>query len=161
MRKLTTGMIPEQHGLSSSKLIEFLKIYIPTDSDPLVQRLCLSETLEWDDNTWTKSAFSLSGLGQIGGEERVRPKLVLPNPEGIYSYYVSNQFLEGSAITYYQVHPDDLNSPQAQITELYVNRVMEVNRQYINLQLSLPSDGNSYKLPSRRFTQPEFRQVRI
>lgn len=161
MTTLTTGMLAEQHELTSSNLIQFLKIYIPTDSDPVVQRFCASQTLEWDGQTWPKAAFSLTGIGEKGTSERVRPKLVIPNPDGIYSYYVGNGFLEGSQVTYYQVHPDDLETSQSQTQYYFINRVTEMNRRYINCQLSSFSDGNSFKLPSKRFIQPEFNQVRL
>lgn len=161
MTKLTTGMIPEQHELTSSEFIQFLKLYIPTDSNPIVIRMCLTQTLEWDGEVWPKTAFSLTGIGDLSNSERIRPKLVLANPEGLYSYYIQEKYLEGALVSYYKVHPDDLDTPQAQVYEYYINRVMEVNRKLINLQLSAYSDGNRFKLPARRFVQPEFNQVRI
>lgn len=161
MPTLTTGMQAEQHELISSKLIEFIKIYITTDADPIVFRLCKSETLDWDGSTWPKAAYSITGIGDISGDERIRPKLVLPNPDGLYNYYIREGLLEGALVTYYKVHPDDLNTSQAQSYPYYINRIMEINNRVINLQLSSLSDGNNYKLPARRFTQPEFNQVRI
>lgn len=161
MTKLTTGRLPEQHELTSSKSLQLLKLYIPTNSDPIVIRACLTQTLNWDGETWPKAAFSLSGVGELSNDERVRPKLVLPNPDGLYNYYIQNKFLEGALVTYYKVHPDDTDTPQAQTYEYYINRIMEANRKLLNLQLSAYSDGNHFKLPSRRFIQPEFNQVRI
>ncbi|MBL4705463.1 MAG: hypothetical protein JKY54_13150 [Flavobacteriales bacterium] len=161
MTKQTTGNIPEQYELTSSDYLQFIKLYIPTDSDPLVQRFCLSGTVEWDGHIWTKAAFSISGVGENGNDEKVRPKLVLPNPDGIYNYYIQRQYLEAAEVTYYRVHPDDIETSQAEEFSYFINRVVENTRIYVNCQLSALSDGNDFKLPSRRFIQPEFNQVRI
>ena len=156
------GRHSEQHELTASEYIQLLKIHIETDSDPLIKLYCVNQDLTWDDLFWSKVPFVVSGIGQKGAGERTRPKLVLPNPEGIYSPYIQKGFLEGALVTYHRLHPDSLETGFSDETyEFYISRIVESNNQYINVQLNHLTDGNRFKLPSRRFIQPEFSQVRL
>ncbi len=161
MKVLPSGMEQEKHSLNSSAPYELLKIYIETDDGPVVQHFCLSQTLEWNGLTWSKVAFNLSGLGDKSGGEKTRPRLILPNPEGVYSYYIQKGYLDNARVTQYLVHPENLDSNESLTNQFYVSRIVEVNRQMISCQLNYLSDGNNFMLPPRRFTQPEFNQVRL
>lgn len=122
---------------------------------------CLQKTIEWNSQIWPLSAYSLTGKGDRAGGEQVRPSLLLPNPESIFSYYIGQGWLERARVTEYEVHPSDLNLTESLSATWYISRVVEFNKKAVNLQLSSLSDGNSFKLPVRRFTQPEFSLVRV
>lgn len=161
MRTLPQGVRAENNELQHSQPLELIKVRIETEEIPVIQRLCLTEDLNWQGEVWVKSAFSITGIGDRAGGEKVRPRLMLPNPEGIYSYYIQQGFLDNALITYYRVHPSDIDNGENLAYQFYVARITEHNRQHISCQLNALSDGNNFKLPSRRFVQPEFNLVRL
>lgn len=149
-------------SLNAVEPLKLLKIQIQTPDPNLVTfRFCLQKTVVWKGHNWTFTPFLLQGEGNKAGGEQTRPTLALPNPQGIFSYYISEGWLDRARIWKYEVHPDDLASGQAAMSTWYVSKVEEINRKAISLQLSALSDGNSFKLPARRYTQPEFPLVRI
>lgn len=139
-----------------------LQIETPETSSSLVTfRFCLQKTVTWKNQVWSLTPFMLSGEGNRAGGEQMRPSLMLPNPQGIFSYYISEGWLDRARVWKYEVHPDDLSSGQSLMSTWYVSKVEELNKKAISLQLASLSDGNAFKLPARRFTQPEFPLVRI
>lgn len=149
-------------SLESSESFSLLKIQIETpEGESISLRFCLQKTIEWNSQIWPLSSYSLTGKGDRAGGEQVRPSLLLANPESIFSYYIGQGWLERARVTEYQVHPLDLEKTECISSTWYVSRVMEMNKKAISLQLSSLSDGNTFKLPVRRFTQPEFSLVRV
>lgn len=163
MAKTVPLSISDEFGsLESHEPFSLLKIQIETpQGDPINLRFCLQKTIEWNSQIWPLSAYSLTGKGDRAGGEQVRPSLLLPNPESIFSYYIGQGWLERARVTEYEVHPSDLNLTESLSATWYISRVVEFNKKAVNLQLSSLSDGNSFKLPVRRFTQPEFSLVRV
>lgn len=149
-------------ALSQVEPLTLLKIQITApDASVVTLRYCAEKTVNWQSQTWALAPFSLTGEGERAGGEQSRPRLVLANPESLFSYYISEGWMDGARITKYEVHPDDLASGQSTMSVWYVSQVEELNAIAISLQLSTLSDGNSFKLPGRRFTQPEFGLVRL
>lgn len=154
-----------ENDIASLQGVEFLtllKLQIETPDTSLVTfRFCLQKTINWKGQVWSLTPFSLSNEGNRAGGEQVRPSLILPNPDGLFSYYISEGWLDRARVWKYEVHPDDLISGSSLSSTWYVNRIEELNNKAISLQLSALSDGNNFKLPARRYTQPEFPLVRV
>lgn len=156
------AFINDSASLISVEPLKLLKLQIETPDNSLVTfRFCLQKTLLWKGQTWSLTPFVLSNEGNRAGGEQVRPSLMLPNPEGVFSYYISEGWLDRARIWKYEVHPDDIASGLAIMATWYVSRIEELNNKAVSLQLASLSDGNSFKLPARRFIQPEFSLVRV
>lgn len=148
-------------SLNGVEPLTLLKLQIQHPDGLTVFRFCLQKSISWAGQSWALTPFSLTGEGDRAGGEQVRPTLVLPNPEGLFSYYVTGGWLDRARVTKHLVHPDDLALPHSIISNWYVSRFSELNSQAISLELSALSDGNSFRLPARRFIQPEFGLVRL
>lgn len=149
-------------ALTQAEPLNLLKIQITApDNSVVTLRYCAQKTVNWQSQTWALAPFNISGEGERAGGEQMRPRLVLANPESLFSYYISEGWMDGARITKYEVHPDDLASGQSLMSVWYVSQIEELNSVAVSLQLSTLSDGNSFKLPGRRFTQPEFGLVRL
>lgn len=148
--------------LTALEPFKFLKLQIETPDLSLVTfRFCLQKTLSWKGQSWALTPFMLSGEGNRAGGEQVRPTLILPNPNGLFSYYISEGWLDRARVWKYDVHPEDLDSGASIMSTWYISKIDELNNKAISLQLAALSDGNAFKLPARRYTQPEFPLVRI
>ncbi|MDD4864773.1 MAG: hypothetical protein PHE38_12280 [Alishewanella agri] len=149
-------------SLNAIEPLKLLKLQIETPDTSLVTfRFCLQKTISWKGQSWAVTPFMLSGEGNKAGGEQMRPSLVLPNPDGIFSYYISEGWLDRARVWKYEVHPDDLESGASLMSTWYVSKVDELNNKAVSLQLAALSDGNAFKLPARRFIQPEFPLVRL
>lgn len=164
----TPGKIQGQtHSLSPTDLIDLFTIRVFTDAEDAVFRITESETVTWSNGfVWQNTAMLFSGARKSSSGEVARPKLNLPISSG-FLYYVNQGFMEGALVTRHQIHPEDLalysSGESASISESYairsqwfVSRVTSATNQVLSLELRGFSDGNKFKLPSRRFSQPEF-----
>lgn len=149
-------------SLNAVEPLKLLKLQIETPDTSLVTfRFCLQKSVTWKGQNWALTPFSLTGEGNKAGGEQTRPNLILPNPDGIFSYYISEGWLDRARVWKYEVHPDDLTSGQSITATWYVSKIGELNKKAVNLELAALSDGNAFRLPARRYTQPEFSLVRI
>lgn len=147
--------------LNQSEPYTLLKLQVTTDLGTTTWRFCLQDSISWDNQTWSLTPFSLTGEGDRAGGEQSRPNLVLPNPDGMFSPYIARGFLLRARVIKYEVHPNDVGTNNGIMSQWYISKVLEINAKAISFELSALSDGNSFKLPSRRFSQPEFRLVRL
>lgn len=157
----TTSFNSTMADLTQPEPFTLLKLEVLSGQAPTTWRFCLQDSLSWNNQTWSLTPFNLSGEGDKAGGEQSRPTLILPNPEGLFSSYIARGYLLRARVTKYEVHPWDINTDRGIMSQWYVSKLLEVNNKAISLELSALSDGNSFKLPSRRFTQPEFGLVRI
>jgi len=155
---LTTegAILGEIQSLTPQELITFIQIDLQTAQGLTTFRLTDSVTQTWKSHVWTNSAYDLSGVGKTSSGEFSRPKLNLPNPNGSFTYYANRNLLEGALVTRHRAHPNDLASGLGLRNRWYVSQVKSLTNQVITLELRGLSDGNRFKIPSRRFTQPEF-----
>ncbi len=162
MRVATPATKAELSGLQVSEKLCLLKMEVPLRTGGLmVFRLCNQKQVTWDGQVWSQAAFDIMNIGQSTSGERNRPSLVLANPEGIFSYYIANGTLEGSRVWRYLVHPDEVGTNEGVQNQWYIRKIASLNSRQVSLELADLSDGNQFKLPPRRFTQPEFRQVSL
>lgn len=161
MAEVPQSFLENSASLDAVEAFTLLKLQVSTPTGVTTWRFCLQKTLIWKSQVWALTPFSLTGEGDRAGGEQTRPTLVLPNPEGLFSYYVSEGFIDRARVFKYSVHPDDLNSGKGVMSTWYVSRVAELNDKAFQLELSGLSDGNNFKLPARRFTPPEFGMVRL
>ncbi len=157
----TTSFNSTMADLSQPEPFTLLKLEVLTGQSTTTWRFCLQDSISWNNQAWSLTPFNLSGEGDKAGGEQSRPTLILPNPEGMFSSYIARGYLLRARVTKYEVHPSDINTDRGIVSQWYVSKLLEINNKAISLELSALSDGNSFKLPSRRFTQPEFGLVRI
>lgn len=158
----TPAVKAELSGLQVSEKLCLLKLEVPLNTGGLmVFRFCNQMEVTWAGQVWSQAAFDLLNISQSSSGEKNRPSLVLANPDGIFSYYIANGALEGSRVWRYLVHPDELDTTLATQNQWYVRKIASLNSRQVSLELADLSDGNQFKLPPRRFTQPEFRQVSL
>lgn len=157
----TTSFNDTMADLSQPEPFTLLKLQVNTGLTSTTWRFCLQDSISWNNETWSLTPFSLSGEGDKAGGEQSRPTLILPNPDGMFSAFIGRGYLLRARVTKYEVHPSDINTDRGIMSQWYISKLLEINNKAISVELCALSDGNSFKLPSRRFSQPEFGLVRI
>ena len=160
MKELSRDIMSQRHSLTPEDLTTFLELTIEDPlGAPIIIRLTNRETREWNGVTWVHSPFQLTGISNKSNGEKNRPSLSLPNEGGIYSYYLNQGLLEDSTVIRYKALPNELGGSLTAKNIFYVSHPSSNSGSILTLQLRRLSDGNKYKIPSRRYTQPEFRTV--
>lgn len=159
MKTLTPAIQKDTQSLTPHQLVQFLKLSIDTAQGTSTFLLTDGVATTWRGEVWSRAPFLLAGISSSATGERSRPKLTLPNEEGMFSYFVNNRLLEGAEVIRYLVHPLELQSGTYLRNVWYASQVVGMDSVSVTLQLRRYSDGNQFRLPSRRYVQPEFRTV--
>lgn len=164
MDNLPLNIEQQAHSLTPDQLLTLLKVEIfPQDgASSLILYLSETRNVVFNNITYSSAAFSLVGAGLDASGEKTRPRLQLPNQQGMFSVFAQNGDLEGARVDRYRVHPDDEGSSnQAVKHSWYVSRVEIVTQAMIVLELAALTDGAKVVMPYRKFALPEFKSVRL
>lgn len=161
VKTLSDNQKKDSLSLTPSERIQFLKLVIDTDQGSTTFCFTDGPTRVWRGLSWAHGTFLLSGVQVSASGEKSRPRLNVPNDDGAFSYFINNGYLENAEVTRYLCHPADVAAEIAIRQVWYVSQVVSANKDVIALQLRCFGDGNRFRLPARRFVQPEFPSVAL
>lgn len=159
-----TVEIPESHKIENLKLeaepyVDLFEIRLYNGT---ILRLKAGDDIEWNGHLWEGYPISISGY-EIDSEKLSRPTLRAVNPEGIFSSLFISGDLEKARLIRYRVLREDLdnNFLVYQKLQWLIWNVKSINKDYIELELRNPIDGNNFNVPARLYVQPEFPSVTL
>lgn len=159
-----TVEIPESHKAENLKLeaepyVDLYEIILYNDT---VLRLKPGEDITWRGQLWEGYPIYLTGH-EIDSEKLSRPTLQVVNPEGIFSSLFISGELEKAIIYRYRVLREDLNAGREIYQRLrwIIWNIKSINKNYVEMELRNPIDGNNFNVPARLYVQPEFPSVNL
>lgn len=160
---LPNSITAQAHSLTPDDLHTLVKMEIfPVDNSPSIMLYFTDkQELQFGSNHYESFGFQLIGGGLDAGGEKSRPRLQMPNPNGMFSIFTQNGDLEMARVDRFFVHPNDLATAVGIKSSWYVSRVESVNKSMVILELAALTDGPKVRVPNRTFMYPEFRSVRL
>jgi len=125
-------------------------VYLTADQDQL-----------WNGNQWEAAGIRLTGEGSYGDEQVSRPRLVIQNPDAIFSTFMGQLAFDMAIVTRYKVLLQDIyDEVPVYVSQVWqVGRVVEGNRITITLELRGMMDAPNFVIPSETFSPPKFPTV--
>ena len=156
---------PEQ--VEDAQLLDadgYIDLFMITLSDKVsTMYLKADNEVTWQGNTYEGTGIKLSNVGEYSDEESARPKLNLANPDGVFTFPISQGHLEGGTITRIRVLKhhllNDINISTRRSWK--VARVASVTRNAVGLELRGVLDGPYSQIPRRMYIPPEFPFVNL
>lgn len=156
--------IPESHKAENLKLeaeayVDLFEIILYNDT---VLRLKGGDDVTWQGYLWEGYPISLTGH-EIDSEKLSRPTLRAVNPEGIFSSLFISGDLEKATLYRYRVLRSDIDADRAiyQRLKWLIWNVKSITKDWVELELRNPIDGNNFNVPARLYVQPEFPSVNL
>lgn len=156
--------IPESHKEENLKLeaepyVDLFEIQLYNGT---ILRLKAGEDIEWNGYLWEGYPIYISGY-EIDSEKLSRPTLQVVNPEGIFSSLFIRGELDKSVIYRYRILREDIEYNRAiyQRLKWLIWKVKSLNKNYVEMELRNPIDGNNFNVPARLYVQPEFPSVTL
>lgn len=158
---------PLSHIVEATKLTADAEVYLyrldlrPSGSQSVY--LKSDETVFWQGQIWEGLAIAMSGVGRYADEKFSRPRLVLQNPDGIFSKLISQGALDGADVVRFKVLKGDLDRDRGvyQMQSWWIARVVSLSRVSVQCELREQLDGPNFILPAHTYSPPEFPTVTI
>ncbi len=117
----------------------------------------------WQGNLYSSIPCQLSGEGDFSNEEHARPTLALMNVGHTFGPYASSGLLDLSLVVRKRLQQSHLaaNVNLFQQRIWFIGRVMNVDRNQLQLELRDSTDIPNFMVPPRRYLPPEFPFVRF
>lgn len=162
---LPQSIIEEAMKLEAKGLVHLYKLdFRPPDGSVLSRFICPMNQVTWQGRTWfddTPCAISESSLSAAG--ETSRPKFSIVNPNGVFSRYVHQKYVDNAIINRYRVLTTDLAADYNSyiLHSWRVSKVLSLAPNLVVCELRSALDGQSFKIPGRTFRPPLFPTVSI
>ena len=164
--KFTGDPIPAAHMEDALKLdadgyVDLFQIILPNALGSIYIKL--NKTVTWQGNTYEGTGVQIDGVGNYADDTVSRPKLVIFNPNGVYSYLLDQGLLDSATIVRYRVLKADIENDRAiyRRQQWKVSRIASVKSNYIGLELRDMLDGQNFLTPGRMFIPPDFPTVSL
>lgn len=157
---------PQTHIEDAQKLEAdgIVDLFVITYSDKVSKTyLKDNNTVTWQGNTYEGTGVKLTGVGEFSDEESSRPKFTMFNGNGVFTFPISQGYLEGGTITRIRVLKEHLDNDINISTQKTwkIARVASVTPDIIGLELRGLFDGPFSQIPRRMYIPPEFRFVNL
>jgi len=155
-----TTHLEDAQKLTADGIVELFEI---TLGDGSVLRLKLNDDVTWQGNSYEGIHIKISGTSRSSDDEKIRPKLTIANPDGVFSFYVGQGHLDAATIVRYRVLRTHIDTDQNIFRKetWKVRRPVVVNKTVIVLELRNQLDGQFFLVPYRMYIPPEFKQVSL
>lgn len=152
--------IPEEQLEDSKKLIAdgMVNLFEIKLSDGTYLHLKNDNSGSWGGYDWTGIPIGFDGYSSSAGDNYSRPSMSIANPDGAFSTFVRDGYLNRAVVTRYLVLYDDYvnNRDVYQKRTWIIWAVKTLNKQFIQLELRNPIDGVNFDVPARMYIPPEF-----
>jgi len=118
----------------------------------------------WLGETYESVPCLFGGVGQNADGENSRPRMTVANPDGLFSSWVQDGYLDSAILHQYMLLKSDLelNNDIKIHRQWRVTRVASLSAKTgLVFECRHVTDGHPFKLPSREFTVPEFPHVSL
>ena len=167
-------MTPIEHIEDANKLEgdAFIFLYEIQLYPSGVMRLCADRTVTWQGEQYNLWGVRLVGVSNSSDEETSRPRLSLANftydPQGepvrgVLSSLQAQNAIEGATIIRRKVlrHNIENDLDIKEEKRWKVSRIASENPDLVVLELRNTLDGPRFVIPARKFSPPEFKQVKL
>lgn len=157
-------IIPDTHKIENLKLEAdaYVDLFQIDLYNKTTLRLKAGDDIEWAGYLWEGYPIELSGH-ELDPEKLSRPTLRVVNPEGIFSSLFISGDIEKATLYRYRVLRQDLDNNREiyQRLKWIIWNVKSITKNYVELELRNPMDGNNFNVPARLFIQPDFPSVTL
>jgi phage-related protein len=160
--------LPESHVQESMKLealgyVDLIELRMFHTSGNVTLYLTGQVDRVWQGKTWEGWAYSISESSQSVTGEMSRPKFTVVNPEGVFSKYALQGYLENALVTRYRVLvPDVVNNVNSFQRNVWrVSKIVSVGKTLVSCEMRGAIDGHNFFFPTRTYRPPEFPAVSI
>nr|DAT12551.1 MAG TPA: minor tail protein L [Caudoviricetes sp.] len=157
-------IIPDTHKIENLKLEAdaYVDLFQIDLYNKTTLRLKAGDDIEWAGYLWEGYPIELSGH-ELDSEKLSRPTLRVVNPEGIFSSLFISGDIEKATLYRYRVLRQDLDNNREiyQRLKWIIWNVKSITKNYVELELRNPMDGNNFNVPARLFIQPDFPSVTL
>lgn len=157
-------IIPDTHKIENLKLEAdaYVDLFQIDLYNKTTLRLKAGDDIEWAGYLWEGYPIELSGH-ELDSEKLSRPTLRVVNPEGIFSSLFISGDIEKATLYRYRVLRQDLDNDREiyQRLKWIIWNVKSITKNYVELELRNPMDGNNFNVPARLFIQPDFPSVTL
>lgn len=150
--------------LEADGYIELFQIILSPPAHAVVNLYLSSKnTVNWQGTSWESYGVTLSDYRRDSSGELSRPKFSLFNPNGEFTRYGHQGWIDGAVIKRYRVLKEhlDANANSFLLNTWRVGRILQLSNPAIILELRSVLDGQSFVLPGRAFVPPKFPSVSI
>jgi len=138
----------------------FLRLRPPSMPDVFLYFTPLKE-VKWQGKTFESHPCNITGYRRAGDEEQSRPKFSVANPDGVFTKYAHEGWLDNAEVVRYYVLKDHL---EADINSFVkhtwrVSKVVSANRDVVVAELRGATDGQMFIMPPGQYMPPAFPQV--
>lgn len=150
----------DAHQLTGDGVVELFEI-LPVGGGTLY--LKANNDVVWQGHTWQGIGIILTGIERTADDQNNRPKLVIGNPDAVYSPIVRDGALNSAVVNRYEVLLSHIlsNSNIYSKKTWRARRVPSLNRSSITLELRTLADGQYFMIPGRQFISPDFPLVTL
>lgn len=152
--------IPEEQLEDAQKLVAdgIVQLYEIRLADGTYLHLKADNSVEWNGYQWTGIPILFEGYSSAQGSSYSRPTLSIANPDGAFSTFVRDGFLDRAVVNRYIVLYDDIvnDRPIYQKKTWIIWFIKTLNRNIIQVELRNPMDGVNFDVPARMYIPPEF-----
>lgn len=157
-------IIPDTHKIENLKLEAdaYVDLFQIDLYNKTTLRLKAGDDIEWAGYLWEGYPIELSGH-ELDSEKLSRPTLRVVNPEGIFSSLFISGDIEKATLYRYRVLRQDLDNNREiyQRLKWIIWNIKSITKNYVELELRNPMDGNNFNVPARLFIQPDFPSVTL
>lgn len=154
--------VEESLKLQAEGYVNLLHITLrPPEQAQVSLYMTPQKSVEWQGRTWETFQYALVGYKVSADEESARPKLTVINPEGVFTRYATQGWLDNALIVRYGVLKRHLDANINSFTKntWRVAKIVQASKQIVSMELRAATDGQLYYLPARQYLPPVFPQV--
>lgn len=158
---LPTGMKTTAQDLAPDAIVSLFRLDL---RDGSIIRFNPHYDLNWNGQTWSFIACTLSDITRDPTGKISRPKFTFVNPAGIFSSVVQQGNLDNAGLTRYRMLKADLDAGNvnAYVTEKYfITKIVSINKDMVTTECRDVFDGPLFRLPARGYYPPEFPHVSL
>lgn len=133
----------------------------PPGQPEVMYTLTPQKTVVWQGYTWENYGVGITEYKRDASGEVNRPKLTLFNPNGIFSAFVHNRWMDGAEVVRYRVLKNHLSANiNSYLRHTWrVGKVVSLNKTMVVCELRGVLDWQFFVLPGRAYYPPEFPSV--
>lgn len=136
----------------------------PPNSATFSLYICPHKTVIWQGATWINDTpCMVSDTGIFSSGETVRPKFSIVNPEGIFSRYVHQKYVDNAVIRRYRVLRSDVENDvnSFELSQWRVSKILSLDRDLLVCELRSSLDGPLFRIPVETYRPPKYPTVSV
>jgi phage-related protein len=162
---LPQRMIEEAMKLESEGTVTLYRLDLrPPNSATFSLFICPHKSVVWQGAQWlNETPCMVTDTGIFSSGETVRPKFSIVNPEGVFSRYVHQKYVDNMLIRRYRVLRGDIeNDVNAfELSQWRVSKVVSLDRDIVICELRSSLDGPLFRLPIETYRPPKYPTVSV